>query len=108
MASSSEYPLLVAGFEKPKRAAKTPRKVMKSKGEKSVTASSNTQVGELAYSEPKPPSHQKMMKNMAREQKLHATRRWISGELSNSAHKRAHARADSVLKGSKYFGKGHG
>jgi hypothetical protein len=95
-------PLLVAGFNK---AAKSPNKEKVKKGE---TANHDTQVGELAgaYKEPTPTMR---IKKAAQEEKHHATRRWIAGEISNKVHDTIHARADKVIKNPRnYFGKNKG
>jgi hypothetical protein len=59
----------------------------------------NQQHGELPYSvqPPKPPTPRQMMRTDAKHAKISATRRWVSGELSNKEHAAIHARADRVL-----------
>lgn len=49
-----------------------------------------------AYKEPTPSQR---IKTHAREEKIHATRRWVAGELSNKEHAGIHRRANEVLKG---------
>lgn len=70
-----------------------------------------TTMGEAPYSQTgqqhgalegaKMPSPQQQMKKDikqgARDSKVHATRRWVMGELSNKEHAGIHARADRVL-----------
>ncbi len=97
-------PLLVAGFNK---GAKPPKKAGKPKmGEPGLMG--GTQVGELAsaYKEPTPAMR---IKKAAQEEKHHATRRWIAGEITDKHHKMVHARANKVIKNPhEYFGKNKG
>jgi hypothetical protein len=68
------------------------------KGE-SPMAQTGQQHGELGGA--KMPSPQQQMKqdikSAARGAKVHATRQWVMGELSNKQHDGIHARADRVL-----------
>ena len=92
----------------PKGPKRAPKKVTKSRGEKSVTANPHTQVGELAMLEPnaeKPMTHGKRLREMSKEAKFNATRRWVGGEISTKVHDSIHSKANHVLrKPSKYFG----
>jgi hypothetical protein len=94
----SHSPLLVAGFNK---AAKPPKKEKAKKGE---TSSHATQVGELAgeYKEPTPSMR---IKKAAQDEKVHATRRWVSGEISDKQHTTAHRRANHAIKNAHKLGK---
>lgn len=47
----------------------------------------------------KPPTHGQRLKAAARDEKVHATRRWVAGEMSTKQHSQVHARANKVLKG---------
>lgn len=100
--ATAHSPLLVAGFNKGAKEKKP------SKQKKGETTGYATQVGELAgaYKEPTPAMK---IKKAAQDEKHHATRRWIAGEISNKVHDTIHARADKVIKNPKaYFGKAKG
>ena len=47
----------------------------------------------------KEPTPRQRMKMHAKEEKIHATRKWVAGEISTKQHDGVHARADAVLKG---------
>jgi hypothetical protein len=48
------------------------------------------------YKEPTPGQRMKMS---ARDEKVHATRRWVSGDINDKQHAAIHQRANQVLKG---------
>jgi hypothetical protein len=48
---------------------------------------------------PKEPTPHQRMKMHAREEKIHATRKWVAGEITTKQHMGVHARANAVLKG---------
>jgi hypothetical protein len=57
----------------------------------------HTQVGELD-DEIKEPTPAMKIKRMAHDEKMHATRQWIGGHLSNAEHKKVHERANHAIK----------
>ena len=69
--------MLMGAYQKPAKKSPVPKKG----GEK---GNFDTQVGELD-DEMKEPTPAMRIKNMAKEEKHHATRRWVSGELSTAA-----------------------
>lgn len=75
---------------------KDPVKKREKTGEKPVSQTGQ-QHGELpTYKVPTP---RQQMKEGAKQAKIHATQKWVMGELSNEQHKGIHARADQVLTG---------
>jgi hypothetical protein len=96
MASSPLIAALLAPAGDSKKKIKDPKSKREKTGEKAPSMTGQ-QHGELqGYKEPTP--HQRM-KQAARDAKVHATRRWVEGELSNKAHAGIHARANRVLTG---------
>lgn len=91
----ADMPLLVAGFNQAKKVGK-PKKPRG--GEPKM--SGHTQVGEQAMGamNTKPPTHFQRQKSMAREEMLHATRRYVAGEISHKQHAAIHARARKVMR----------
>lgn len=94
---ATHSPLLVAGFNK---GGKSPKKEKVNRG---PSTGSDTQVGELAsaYKEPTPAMR---IKRTAGDEKVHATRRWIAGEISDKQHTQAHRRANHAIKNAKKLG----
>lgn len=45
-----------------------------------------------------PPSGPELTVQAAHDEKVHATRKWVAGEISNKAHAEIHRRADHVIK----------
>ena len=45
-----------------------------------------------------PPTGPELTVAAAHDEKLHATRKWISGEITNKKHEEVHRRADHVIK----------
>jgi hypothetical protein len=45
-----------------------------------------------------PPTGPERTVQAAHDEKVHATRKWVSGEISNAEHSKIHARADHVIK----------
>lgn len=82
-------PLLAGAYQKPQKRTKVPKP-----GEK---GDYHTQVGELD-DEMKEPSPAMKIKKIANEEKLHATRRWVSGDLSDAQHAKVHKRANHAIK----------
>jgi hypothetical protein len=94
MASSPLIAALLAPDSKKK--VKDPKVKRPKTGEKAESMTGQ-QHGELqGYKEPTP---RQRMKMDARDSKVHATRRWVMGELSNKQHAGIHARANRVLTG---------
>ncbi len=85
--------LLLGAYQKPSKKHTVPKKG----GESAATGGKNTQVGELD-DEFKEPSPAMKVKKMAHDEKLHATRRWVSGEISDAKHKQIHNRANHAIK----------
>jgi hypothetical protein len=85
--------LLSGAYQKPAKKHAVPRKG----GESATTGGSHTQVGELD-DEIKEPTPAMKAKEMAKHEKLHATRRWVAGEITDAQHKKTHARANHVIK----------
>lgn len=85
--------LLMGAYQKPAKKSPVPKKG----GEKAAKGGHDTQVGELD-DEMKEPTPAMRIKHMAKEEKLHATRRWVSGELSDSKHAQVHRRANHAIK----------
>jgi hypothetical protein len=87
---------LIAALMAPdsKKKVKDPKPKREKTGEKAPSMTGQ-QHGELpAYKEPTPAQR---MKSAARDAKVHATRQWVMGELSNKKHAGIHARANRVL-----------
>lgn len=93
--------LLKGAYQTPQKGHKVPKKM----GERATTGGTHTQVGELD-DEIKEPSPAMKAKEMAKHEKLHATRRWVSGEISNAQHTQVHKRANHVLKNAHKIMKG--
>ena len=85
-------PLIASGFASAKKAPKPKKYKTGEQGD------SHTQVGELAYAA-KAPTHAQRLKSMAKEEKLHATMKWVRGEMTTSAHEKVHSRANHVIRG---------
>jgi len=83
----------LAPYQKPAKK----HKAEKSKGEKSTTGGSHTQVGELddEYKEPTPAMK---IKKTAQDEKHYATRDWIAGRISDKHHKKVHSRANYAIR----------
>lgn len=85
--------LLSGAYQKPAKKHSVPKKG----GESVATGGKNTQVGELD-DEIKAPTPAMRIKNIAKDEKIHATRRWIAGEISNAQHTKIHSRANHAIK----------
>ena len=88
--------ILTALMAPPASKMKDPKAKRAKTGEK-PKAMTGQQHGELpSFKEPTPAQR---MKQVARDEKVHATRRWIAGELDNKKHAGIHERANRVLTG---------
>lgn len=85
--------MLSGAYQKPAKKHSVPKKG----GESATTGGPHTQVGELD-DEIKEPTPAMKVKTMAHSEKLHATRRWVSGEISDAKHKQIHSRANHAIK----------
>lgn len=45
-----------------------------------------------------PPTGPELTVQAAHDEKVHATRKWVAGEISSAKHKQIHARANHVIK----------
>lgn len=92
--------LLSGAYQKPAKKSKVPKVL----GEKATTGGSHTQVGELddTFKEPTPAMR---IKRLAHDEKVHATRRWVAGEISNAQHAQVHKRAAHAIKNAHKLGK---
>lgn len=90
--------LLSGAYQTPAKKHSVPKKG----GEK---GNAHTQVGELD-DEIKEPTPAMRIKRMANDEKVHATRRWVSGEISDAKHKQIHNRAAHAIKNAHKLGKG--
>lgn len=92
MASSPLIATLLSG-EKSKK-VKDPKPKRERSGEKPESMTGQ-QHGELtAYKEPTP---RQRIKGDAREAKIHATSRWVRGDISTNEHNKIHSRANQIL-----------
>lgn len=91
--------LLSGAYQKPAEKHASPKKG----GEPAATGGKHTQVGELA-AVIKAPTPAMRIKSMAHDEKLHATRRWVSGEITNAKHAQIHKRADHAIKNAHKLG----
>jgi len=85
--------LLSGAYQKPAKKHKSP----KGGGEPKAIGGTDTQVGELD-DEIKEPTPAMKIKRIAHEEKLHATRQWVAGHMSDAKHKQIHARAKHAIK----------
>jgi len=85
--------MLQGAYQKPAKKSKVPKKL----GEAATTGGTHTQVGELD-DEMKEPTPAMKVKKIAHEEKLHATRMWVAGHISDAKHKKIHSRANHVIK----------
>lgn len=92
--------LLSGAYQKPAKKEKVPKVL----GEKAAKGGPHTQVGELD-DEMKEPTPAMRIKHMARDEKVHATRRWVSGEISDAKHNQIHRRANHAIKHAVKLGK---
>lgn len=93
--------LLQGAYQKPAKKTPSPKKG----GEK---GDFHTQVGELDDEMKEPTPAMKAVK-AAHEEKIHATRKWISGEMTTKKHDLVHKRADHLIRNPhRYFGKNKG
>lgn len=92
---------IMKGMGEPYQKAAKKHKVPKSGGE---TGSYFTQVGELddEYKEPTPAMR---ITKAAQDEKVHATRKWVMGELSDRKHSQVHSRANHAIRNAKKLGK---
>lgn len=88
--------LLSGAYQKPAKKTPSPKKG----GEK---GDFHTQVGEMdsTFKEPSPAMK---IKRMAGDEKLHATRKWVSGEISTAKHNQIHKRAAHAIKNAHKLG----
>lgn len=89
--------LLSGAYQTPAKKHAVPKKG----GEK---GNSHTQVGELD-DEIKEPTPAMKIKRIAHEEKLHATRQWVAGHISDAKHKQIHTRAAHAIKNAHKLGK---
>lgn len=92
--------LLSGAYQKPAKKHTVPKKG----GEPAATGGTHTQVGELDK-EMKEPTPAMRIKRMAHDEKVHATRRWVSGEITNAQHSQIHKRAAHAIKNAHKLGK---
>ena len=85
--------LLSGAYQKPAKKSPVPKVL----GEKAAKGGSHTQVGELD-DEMREPTPAMKIKTMAHHEKREATRKWVSGEISDAKHKQIHARANHAIK----------
>lgn len=88
--------LLQGAYQKPAKKSKVPKKG----GEK---GNFDTQVGELD-DEMKEPTPAMRIKRMANDEKVHATRKWVAGELTDKGHAQVHRRANHAIKNARKLG----
>lgn len=81
-------PMIDGAYQKPQK---------KQKVKIGESGNGHTQVGELD-DELKEPSPAMKIKLMAHQEKLHATRKWVSGELTDRQHSKVHTRANHAIK----------
>lgn len=89
--------LLSGAYQTPAKKHAVPKKG----GEK---GGSHTQVGELD-DEIKEPTPAMRIKRMANDEKVYATRKWVSGEISDAKHNQIHKRAAHAIKNAHKLGK---
>lgn len=92
--------LLAGAYQKPAKKSPVPKVL----GEKAAKGGHATQVGELD-DEMKAPTPAMRIKSMAHEEKIHATRRWVAGEISDAKHNQIHKRAGEAIKNAHKLGK---
>ena len=85
--------MLSGAYQKPAKKHVSPKKG----GEPATTGGTHTQVGELD-DEMKEPTPAMKVKRIAHEEKLHATRQWVAGHITDAHHKKVHARANHAIK----------
>lgn len=85
--------MLQGAYQTPAKKSKVPKVL----GEKAAKGGPHTQVGELD-DEIKEPTPAMKIKSMAKDEKMHATRQWIAGHMTNAAHKKVHDRANHAIK----------
>jgi hypothetical protein len=88
-------PMLSGAYQKPAKKPRQPKG-----GEK---GNFDTQVGELD-DEMKEPSPAMRIKRIAQDEKVHATRKWVAGELTDRQHAQAHRRANHAIKNAHKLG----
>lgn len=93
--------LLSGAYQTPAKKHSVPKKG----GETAAKGGTHTQVGELD-DEIKEPSPAMKIKRIAHEEKLHATRQWVAGHISDAKHKQIHNRAAHAIKNAHKLGKG--
>jgi hypothetical protein len=93
------FPMLIGAYQKPAKKSPVPKKG----GEPAAKGGPHTQVGELD-DELKEPTPAMKVKRIAHEEKLHATRQWVAGHLSDAKHAQVHRRANHAIKHAKKLG----
>ena len=96
--------LLQGAYQTPQKKERSPKVL----GEKAAKGGTHTQVGELD-DEMKEPSPAMKAVEAAHREKVEATRKWVSGEMTTRKHDMVHKRADHIIKNPhRYFGKNKG
>lgn len=91
--------LLSGAYQKPAKKHVSPKRG----GEPATTGGPHTQVGELD-DEIKAPTPAMRIKRAAHDEKINATRRWVSGEITDKQHASTHRRANHAIKHAKKLG----